>query len=92
MTTPAARFGRALEAVLTAGLAASAALLLAGIVSGNEATVRAGIVLLILTPVARVVAVAVGFLWARDWVFALLSLAVLAVLGSSAWVGLAEAR
>ena len=92
MSAPAQRLGRALEAVLTAGIAASASLLLAGLALDGERTLRAGIVLLILTPVARVVAVAVGFLFARDWAFAVLSLAVLGVLASSAWVGLGGAR
>jgi uncharacterized membrane protein len=85
-------FGRALETVLTAGLALSAALLLAGLAWDAERTLHAGIVLLILTPVARVVAVAVGFLHARDWAFAVLSLAVLGVLASSAWVGVGGSR
>jgi uncharacterized membrane protein len=89
---PAGRFSRALETVLTAGIAASAALLLAGLAFDAERTLRAGIVLLILTPVARVVAVAVGFVHARDWAFAVLSLTVLGVLASSAWVGLGGAR
>jgi uncharacterized membrane protein len=91
MSDPAVRLGRSLEAILTAGLAVSATLLLAGLVLGGGSTLRAGIVLLILTPVARVLAVTVGFLYVRDWAFAALSLAVLAVLASSAWVGLGVA-
>lgn len=91
MRGPGAGLGRALEAVLTAGLAASAALLLYGLAAGGGA-LRAGLVLLILTPVARVIAVTAGFLYARDWPFAALCLAVLGVLASSAWVGLGAAR
>lgn len=92
MSDPAARLNHALEVVLTVGLLVSAALLLAGLTLGSPSTLRAGTVLLILTPVARVVAVTVGFLHAREWDFALLSLAVLGVLASSAWVGLGIAR
>lgn len=88
MSDSAPRLGRTLEAILTAGLAVSATLLLSGLVLGNGSTLRTGVVLLILTPVARVLAVAVGFLYVRDWAFAALSLAVLGVLASSAWVGL----
>jgi hypothetical protein len=83
-----ARLNQTLEVILTAGLAVSAALMLAGLALGSTATLRGGIVLLILTPVARVLAVTAGFLQAREWAFAALSLAVLAVLASSAWVGL----
>lgn len=91
MSDSAPRLGRTLEAILTAGLAVSATLLLSGLVLGNGSTLRTGVVLLILTPVARVLAVAVGFLYVRDWAFAALSLAVLGVLASSAWVGLGVA-
>jgi uncharacterized membrane protein len=82
------RLNHTLEAILTVGLAVSAALLLAGLAAGSTPTLRLGVVLLILTPVARVLAVTAGFLHAREWAFAALSLAVLAVLASSAWVGL----
>ena len=92
MSDPAARLAHALEVVLTVGLLASAALLLAGLALASTSTLRVGTVLLVLTPVARVVAVTVGFLHAREWDFALLSLAVLGVLASSAWVGLGMAR
>lgn len=92
MSDPAARLAHALEVVLTVGLVVSGVLLLAGLALPSPATLRAGTTLLILTPVARVVAVTVGFLHAREWDFALLSLAVLGVLASSAWVGLGMAR
>jgi uncharacterized membrane protein len=83
---------RALETVLTVGLLLSAALLLAGLALGSLPTLRAGTMLLILTPVARVLAVTIAFVHAHDWTFALLSLAVLGVLGASAWAGLGAAR
>jgi uncharacterized membrane protein len=84
----ASRLERAIEATLTIGLAASASLLLAGMGLDSPSLLRAGIVLLVLTPVARVVAVTAGLLYARDWPFALLSLAVLTVIASSALVAL----
>jgi uncharacterized membrane protein len=92
VSDPAARLAHALEVVLTVGLIVSGVLLLAGLALPSRSTLRAGTTLLILTPVARVVAVTVGFLHAREWDFALLSLAVLGVLASSAWVGLGMAR
>jgi uncharacterized membrane protein len=91
VTGSAGGLRRSLESILTGGLAVSAMLLLAGLVRGEGSTLHAGIVLLILTPVARVLAVTVGFLHARDWAFAALSLAVLGVLASSAWLGLGGA-
>jgi uncharacterized membrane protein len=92
VSDPAARLAHALEAVLIVGLLISATLLAGGVLLGSGSLLRAGTVLLILTPVARVVAVTIGFVHAREWDFALISLAVLGVLASSAWVGLGMAR
>jgi uncharacterized membrane protein len=72
-------YERAIEASLTAGLAASALLLLAGLAGWREG-LRLGIVLLLLTPVARVLVVTVGLLLSRDWLFGMVSLFVLAVI------------
>jgi uncharacterized membrane protein len=72
-------YARAIEASLTAGLAASALLMLAGLL-GWEEGLRLGIVLLLLTPVLRVLVVTVGLLHQRDWLFGVVSLFVLAVL------------
>ena len=47
---------------------------------------RWGIVLLMLTPVARVAVVTVGLALERDWTFTLVSLFVLAVLAAGIWV------
>jgi uncharacterized membrane protein len=47
---------------------------------------RAGIVLLLFTPVARVLLVTVGLLKQRDLLFGLVSAFVLTVLLSSAWL------
>ena len=92
MTDAFARLSRRLERILTGGLVASGVVLAAGLLLGAERALFAGLVLLILTPVARVLAVAVGFAHARDWVFAALSLAILAVLATGAAVGLGAAR
>ena len=73
---------RAVEAVLGVGLAASTALLMAGLLLGAEAPLRAGVVLLMFTPVVRVVVVAASLLRARDWLFSALALAVLGVLAA----------
>ena len=54
------RLDRAVEIVLTVGLAAGALLLLAGSLAGRPEPLRWGIVALMLTPVARVVVVTIG--------------------------------
>ena len=77
---------RTVEAVLTTGLAVATALLLFGLVRSHEQTQRAGIVILMFTPVARVVLVTLGLLKQRDLLFGLISAFVLAVLASSVWV------
>jgi uncharacterized membrane protein len=77
---------RTIEAVLMGGLLASAALLVGGLVLERAALLRWGILVLMATPVARVVVVTVGLLRERDWLFAAVSLWILAVLGSSVWV------
>ena len=92
MTDAFARLSRWLERILAAGLVASACVLAAGLLLGAERALYPGLVLLILTPVARVLAVAFGFAYARDWLFAGLSFAVLAVLAAGAVVGLGAAR
>jgi uncharacterized membrane protein len=80
------RLDRAVEVVLTAGLAVSALLLLAGLLAGRSRLLWWGILLLILTPVSRVVVVTVGLLHRRDWPFAAVSLWILGVLAFSFWV------
>ncbi len=74
---------RAIEVVLTTGLLASATLLIGGLVSGHASWLRAGIVLLMFTPVVRVLVVTGGLLLERDWLFTLISLWILGVLASS---------
>lgn len=75
-----------IETALKAGLAVSTALLLAGLLLGATGPLRWGILLLMLTPVARVAVVTVGLALERDWLFTSVSLFVLAVLASGIWV------
>jgi uncharacterized membrane protein len=77
---------RVIEAVLTAGVLASGALMLAGLTLERTPLLRWGIVVLMLTPVARVVVVTLGLSLERDWAFALISLWILGVLASSLYV------
>ena len=74
---------RTIEVVLTGGLLASAALLLAGLALDRALLLKWGILILMSTPVARVVVVTAGLLRERDWLFAAVSFWILAVLGSS---------
>ena len=76
---------RTIEVVLTAGLLASGGLLVAGLASGRAGLLKWGILILMATPVARVVVVTVGLLRERDWLFAAVSLWILAVLASSVY-------
>jgi uncharacterized membrane protein len=78
----------AIEAVLSAGVVLSGTLLLAGLLRGDGGLLRAGVVLLIATPVTRVVVLTAGLIYRRDWLFALVSAAVLTILGGSAAVAL----
>jgi hypothetical protein len=73
---------RAAEAALSLGLGASTLLLIGGLLGGWHAALQVGIVVLMFTPVARVVVVTIGLVHERDWPFALASLAVLAILVS----------
>lgn len=77
---------RVIEAVLTVGVLVSGLLLTAGLVSGRASVLRVGILLLLATPVARVLVVTIGMMLERDWIFTLVSLWILAVLASGIWV------
>jgi uncharacterized membrane protein len=74
---------RALEVTLTTGVALSFLLLLAGLVAQQTALLGWGMLVLLATPLFRVVIVTFGMLRRRDWLFFFLSLWVLAVLASS---------
>jgi uncharacterized membrane protein len=73
---------RATESVLTGGLVLSGALLLGGLLTGAPAALHAGVIILMLTPVARVLVLTVGLLQERDWLFGAVSFFVLSVLAS----------
>jgi uncharacterized membrane protein len=73
---------RVVEVVLSIGLAVSGLLLLVGLLVGRPDVLRWGILLLLLTPVARVVVVTVGLFHERDFIFGLVSLWILGVLVS----------
>ena len=73
---------RAIESTLTLGLLVSLALLVSGLAAGSEAALRWGVIILMLTPVARVLILTVGLLHERDWTFAAVSLFVLCVLAA----------
>jgi uncharacterized membrane protein len=77
------RLDLAIETALTAGLATSAVLLVLGLALGSTALLKAGLLVMMLTPVVRAVVVTVGLLLRRDWAFAAVSFAILGVLGSS---------
>jgi uncharacterized membrane protein len=77
---------RIVEAALTAGVAVSGLFLVAGLVLGSTAPLWWGVLLLILTPVVRVLVVTVGLILDHDWLFASVSLFVLGVLLSSVYV------
>ncbi len=79
---------RAIELVLSVGVIASGACLVAGLVLGSSPMLRWGILLLLATPVARVVVVTLGLFRQRDWLFASISLWIFLVLASAASVGL----
>ena len=75
-----------IEKALKVGLALSTGLLLVGLVLNSTGPLRWGILLLMLTPVARVGVVTVGLALERDWLFATVSFIVLAILAAGIWV------
>jgi uncharacterized membrane protein len=77
---------RSVEVALTAGVAVSGLLLVAGLILGSTAPLWWGVLLLILTPVVRVVVVTVGLILDHDWLFVGVCLFVLGVLLSSVYV------
>jgi uncharacterized membrane protein len=74
------RLETSVERVLTAGVVASGTLLLVGLSLASEPLLRAGVVLLMLTPVVRVLVLTLGLFREGDLRFGLVSLAVLAIL------------
>lgn len=83
MKGSASNLDRALEALLTLGVLASGACLALGLWRDDTAVLKLGLLLLMWTPVARVVMVTLALVWQRDWVFAAISLWILGVLAGS---------
>jgi uncharacterized membrane protein len=77
---------RIVEVALTAGVAVSGLLLVAGLLAGSTTPMWWGVLLLIATPVLRVLVVTIGLVLDHDWLFVGVSLFVLGVLLSSAYV------
>jgi uncharacterized membrane protein len=75
-----------IEKALKVGLGLSTLLLLVGLMTNAAGPLRWGILLLMLTPVARVAVVTVGLALERDWTFTIVSFVVLAILASGIWV------
>jgi uncharacterized membrane protein len=69
-----------MERVLAAGVLASGIFLLLGLSLGQEPLLRVGVVLLMLTPVVRVLVLTLGLFREGDLRFGFVSLAVLAIL------------
>lgn len=98
MTIPpdTGRLERVLGLVLRTGALASTALLAAGLALAlvsppstlGRTLMSAGLVILIATPVARVVASVIGYAAERDWVFLALTGTVLGILLGSLAVAL----
>jgi len=86
MSSHARTLERIVEVALTAGVAVSGALLVIGLLLGSPTPMWWGVLLLIATPVLRVLVVTVGLALDRDWLFVGVSLFVLGVLLSSAYV------
>lgn len=83
MSAHARTLERIVEVALTAGVFMSGLLLVAGLVLGSPGPMWWGVLLLIATPVLRVVVVTVGLVLDDDWLFTAVSLFVLGVLLSS---------
>lgn len=75
------RFGAILAAVLIA-----TGVLMQSAGQGTE-FITAGLIVLLLTPILRVVVALWVFLQERDFIFALFSLLVLLALGGGIWIG-----
>ena len=87
---------RILARVFRAGTMASGSMLAAGLVlsfiwptsRATEILLGGGVAVLLVTPVARVVASFLDYLWMRDWWFALWTGIVLVLLASSLFTAL----
>jgi uncharacterized membrane protein len=89
------RLERQLGAVLAAGVALSAGLLAVGLAlwmaaGAGGALLHVGLIVLMATPVLRVVVSLVEFVRLREWLFVAATVAVLAVLAAAAALALYE--
>jgi len=91
MTREAARLERIIGVVLRTGVAVSSACLAFGLLLSlfgaadlAAAVMNVGVVVLLVTPVARVVVSIVEYAAARDWTFVVLTAIVLVELAASA--------
>ena len=82
---------RLLRSVYSGALAVAGPLLLAGLVLDAPGLLDAGVLVVMTTPVAGIVIVAAAMVKARDWTYAAVALAVIAILGSSLYAA-ARAR
>lgn len=89
MTTP---FERALGRTLGIGVASATMLLGAGLAlsllspgPAADFLLQAGLIVLMGTPIARVLLSCAEYIRQRDWFFAISAAAVLAVLGATIW-------
>ncbi len=83
MNENASGLDKTIEVVLSLGLVGSALFLILGLTLGQPHLLQAGILLLMLTPVARVVVVTVGLFHEGDKLFGSVSLGILLVLITS---------
>ena len=78
------RLDAAVAGLLLLGVSVSGVLMAAGLLAGGaggDMMILRGTLVLILTPVLRVALVAVGFALRRDWLYCVVSLGVLGLLG-----------
>lgn len=69
-----------LSTLLRAGVILAAGVVIAGVALSRPPVIQWGLILLIATPVARVVLSVVSFAIERDWLYVSITLVVLAVL------------
>jgi uncharacterized membrane protein len=81
-----AALAQRIERLLTVGLSLSGVTLIAGLLTGRSGLLRLGLVILVGTPVARLVLLSVALAARRDYLFAVLSFAVLSVVIGAALI------
>jgi uncharacterized membrane protein len=93
---PTSRLEVLVGRVLRTGAIASATMLAAGLLLQNAAPassvgvslIQVGLIILMATPVARVVTSVIQYIAERDWVFVGLTMSVLIILLGSLWFGI----